>query len=393
MNVKWNIRLIYIYTFMIGTVFVLPIIIPYYRDSIGLSYRDFLIGEAVFAAVIILMEVPSGWMSDVWSRKKTLIIGCGFAFIGYGIMTQANDLYTAILGQAIIGIGVACNSGTVTSLLYDSLAMKGREDLYQKLEGKRHGISLYAVAIGSVIGGIVYQYDVKLPLYLDMATIAIAMLCACLITEPERVKRAAETHPLRDMLITMKYALHGHKEIAGIILVSTILFCSTKMYMWSQQPYMDYIGIPVDYFGYIIASGFILSGVAGHFGHHIKHSFSNRQVIGGLVVYMVLATAFAIMFPVAPAIIFVLAIAPVWGFGFPFVQAAINKHADPARRATILSTLGLLISLSFIPTSLLLGWISDEFSILYGLGYLAFQLAMLSVGGLWLWSANTKKKN
>ena len=235
MSLKLQIRLIFIYTFMTHTVFLLPVIMPFYQDYIGLGFRELMIGEAVFAAVIITMEVPSGWLSDIWSRRKTLIVGCGFAAAGYAIIMTASGFWQAVLGQAVIGIGVACNSGTVTSLLYDTLATKGKEHLYQRLEGKRHAMGLYAVATASVIGGILYQFDGRLPITLDILTLLLAMGCATFLIEPERIKRAAEKTPLHDMITTMKYALHGHKEIAGIIMVSTILFCSTKMFMWRNN--------------------------------------------------------------------------------------------------------------------------------------------------------------
>jgi MFS family permease len=350
-----------------------------------------MIGEAVFAAVIIAMEVPSGWLSDIWSRRKTLIVGCGFAAAGYAIIMTANGFWQAVLGQAVIGIGVACNSGTVTSLLYDTLAAKGKEHLYQRLEGKRHAMGLYAVAAASVIGGILYQFDGRLPIMLDIITLVIAMGCAAFMVEPERIKRAAEKTPLHDMIITIKYALHDHKEIAGIIMVSTILFCSTKMFMWAQQPYMQYVGISTDYFGYIMAAGFLFGGFVGHFGHKIRHPLSNRMMIGFLVGLCYSLSIFAALVTHQTAIICILLISGVWGFGFPFVQNAINKYADPARRATILSTLGLLISLMFIPASIILGWLTDEFSIRHGLIYLAAQLAFIAIIGFLLWARGVKK--
>ena len=393
MNLKRQIFLVNLYSFCIHTIFVLAIIIPYYQNQIGLSFHEFMIGEAVFAGVIIAMEVPSGWMSDVWSRKGTLIVGTLFAIVGYTTMLHADNLPTAILGQAITGVGVAFNSGTITSILYDSLAMKGKEHLYQRLEGKRHGIGLYAIAIASVIGGILYQIDPYLPLKLDVATLFVALGGIFFIVEPDRIKKEAEHHPIKDMLMTMKYALYGHKEIAGIIIVSTVLFCSTKLYMWTQQPYMQFVEIPTSWFGYIIAGGFLFGGLMGQFGHKIQLNISNRHMLMMLTAIPVLATIGAIILPFQSSIIFILMVSGVWGFGFPFVQNAINKHADPARRATILSSLGLLISIMFIPSGLILGWLEENISIQAGLSYIAIQLGVLSIIGFWLWNRGSKKSS
>lgn len=391
MSLKRLIFLVNLYTFCVGTIFILPVIIPYYNDHLGLTFQQFMIGEAVFAAVIIAMEIPSGWMSDVWNRKYTLMIGCATALAGYTCMLFATGFYSAVLAQAILGVGVACNSGTVTSILYDSLVAKGKEHLYQRLEGKRHAIGLYAVAIGAIGGGILYQIDGRLPLALDVMTLTMALIVASLLIEPERIKRVALHNPLKDMYETVRYALHGHKEIGGIIIVSTVLFCTTKMVMWTQQPYMQFVNIPTAWFGYIIAGGFLFGGVMGQFGHRWNHNLSNRHMIMILTGMVIGLMVLAMIFQIQPFIVCVLMVSGVWGFGFPFVQNAINKHADPARRATILSTLGFLISLMFIPASVMMGFLDEQYSIIYAMGYLVVQLLMLSSIGFYLWAKGTRE--
>lgn len=386
MKTKHFIFLINFYTFCVGTVFILPVMIPYYQDHLGLTFRQFLIGEAVFAAVVIAMEVPSGWLSDVWSRKRTLLLGCGTAMTGYSLLLTADSFASAVLAQATLGIGVAFNSGTVTSLLYDTLAERDKVHLYRRLEGKRHGVGLYAVACGAVIGGFLYAYDMRLPLVFDIGSLICAFIAVLFMPEPDRVKRGAQANPLSDMIETVRYALHGHKEIAGIILVSTVLFCTTKMALWVQQPYMQLVDIPVQWFGAIIACGFVFGGTMGHFGHKFEPPVTNKFMLKFLVGFVAVCMTIAVAMPHYLSIALILMISGVWGFGFPFVQNAINKHADPARRATILSTLGLLVSVLFIPFSLMAGYLEEHYSILHTIGYLAMQLVVMTSFGFWLWA-------
>lgn len=390
MNVRLNIRLVYFYVFCVNTIFVLPVLLPFFQNQLGLTFQQLLMGEALFAAVVIAMEVPSGWMSDVWSRRGTLMVGCVFGFISFVGMMFATDFWAVMFFMAMMGVGVACNSGTVTSIIYDSLAMKGREDLYQQLEGKRHAISLYSVAFAAAAGGLMYQFHPKLPLLLDAGTELAAFVCAFFITEPTRIKRAVQKNPLHDMWLTMKYAMHGHKEIAGIIIVSTVLFCTTKMAMWAQQPYMQFVDIPTVWFGFIMATGFLFGGTIGFFGHRFNHNLSNRHMIMTLVGVSACALLFGVIYHGYYSIVSILLLSGIWGFGFPFVQNAINKYADPARRATILSTLGLLISLMFIPASLMMGYLDEKFSILHALAYIVAQLLILSAIGFALWARGTK---
>lgn len=137
-----NIRLINLYTVCTNMLFILPVIIPYYK-TIGLTFQQFLMGEAVFSAIVLLSEVPTGWISDTFQRKTSLMVGLLFGVAGFATLIMADGFWTATAGQGLIGVCVAMNSGSVTAILYDSLLQEGRAGEYRRLEGKRHAISLY----------------------------------------------------------------------------------------------------------------------------------------------------------------------------------------------------------------------------------------------------------
>src|SRR5690606_15976657 len=86
MRMERNIRILEALVGMRGMVFILPVMIPFYRDQMGLGFSDFMIAESVFAATIVLCEVPTGWISDIWRRKNTLMLGMAFITAGFGLM-------------------------------------------------------------------------------------------------------------------------------------------------------------------------------------------------------------------------------------------------------------------------------------------------------------------
>ena len=53
----------------------------------------------------------------------------------------------------------------------------------------------------------------------------------------------------------------------------------------------------------------------------------------------------------------------LFGLANPRVNDAINMRVSSERRATILSTKNLLVQLFFIPSSLLIGWVNEAYSI------------------------------
>lgn len=380
-----NERKIYAHTLFTHMVFFLPVIIPYYH-SIGLSFRDFLIGEAIFSAVVFACEVPSGWVSDVWSRRTTLVLGGLFGVAGYSLLMNADSLFTACLSQGIIGVAVALNSGTNTAILYDGLQEEGRIEEYRKMDGTRHAIGLYGVAVASAIGAFVFTIHPKLPLVLDMSALICAMIAISLAREPKRYTQSVEKNLFHDMWSTMKYALHGHKEVAGIIILSAVMLCATRLMMWAQQPYLEQAGLPVQWFGLVLAGAYIFGGFLGQHSHRIEHIGTNRAALSMML--FVLITACVVLgagVGVMVAIALFLTGTVAYACGQPRINNAINNNVGPERRATVLSSASLMVHILFIPSSLAVGYVSEHTNLHGSLFFIAGELMVLGFFALWLW--------
>jgi len=135
-----NIRLLNIFTMCVNAVFCLPIILPFYQDHLGLTFHDFLIGESVFAAMMILLDVPTGWLADQWGRKKTLISGAFVFGLGILALYYSIGFWTVILAQGVVGIGSSLMTGANSALLYDSLLAAKREAEFRQKEGFRFAL-------------------------------------------------------------------------------------------------------------------------------------------------------------------------------------------------------------------------------------------------------------
>ena len=69
-----NIPLLYGFSFFDQFMIVIALWVPYLATQ-GIGMRQFMELQAVFAIVILSGEVPSGLLSDLWGRKKTLLLG------------------------------------------------------------------------------------------------------------------------------------------------------------------------------------------------------------------------------------------------------------------------------------------------------------------------------
>ncbi len=364
MRLKRNIFLMNAQTTFSSALFILPVLLPYYRDQVGIGFKELLIIDAILAAVILILEIPSGWIADIWQRKHVIIAGSFFKLLCNCALLLAHDFTTVVIATSFLGIGISLHSGTNASMIYETLLSKNKECLFSKLEGKRIALSLYALAISGIIGGLVYPIHHLLPLVISVITMLIALVCSCLLDEPERYKKTPEHHPIKDMLITMKYALHGHTKVAFIIFFSAALICSTKVIMWTQQPYYIELGIPETWFGFLAAIGMIIGGVSSQTSHLLDGKISNNKSLAlfwGIVFVVCIIAAIKVSW--LGVVLLAFGGKAIFGAARPRVYEAINNQVSSARRATIFSTQNLMVSLLYIPLSTAMGVVSGAWGL------------------------------
>lgn len=343
--------------------FIMAIIIPYVTLHKGMTLTQFMLSEAIFAVTIILFEIPSGWVSDIWRRKGTLIAGMGITAIGLTIMVLSNEFFLWTFGQILMGVGLSFASGTDTSLIYDSLAEEGKIHLYKKQAGRLVGICMGICGVATLMGGYLYTIHPDLPLALSVLTVSLAIIPLCFIKEPEREKQTVQGHPLRDMQQTINYALK-HKEVFGFILLTGILFASTKVGMWLQQPYYQHIGINEAHFGWFMALGMLTAWVTAEGADWLEKRFGLRQVL----VYgcYVLPTVIFLLvtqgeYPVLAVLL--ACCSGLYGAAKPLISHAIHARIRSGRRATIQSTAMLARQLVFVILGPSIGAISENYGV------------------------------
>ncbi|HYV65600.1 MAG TPA: hypothetical protein VE964_05115, partial [Myxococcales bacterium] len=79
-----NVRLLYGFSFFDPFMIVIPVWVPYLATQ-GITMRQFMELQAVFAIVILCGEVPSGLLSDLWGRKKTLLLGAALKAVSFSL--------------------------------------------------------------------------------------------------------------------------------------------------------------------------------------------------------------------------------------------------------------------------------------------------------------------
>jgi hypothetical protein len=373
--VRRNVRLLMLHNALHSMLFVLPVLVPYYKDVIGLGFREFLIGEVAFSSVIVLMEVPAGWLADVGQRRLVLTAGSLAEVAGFFLLYDAHNFPQALFAQASLGVAVGLVSGTNTAMLYDTLLSYRLQKRFRRLEGLRMATGLYVVGLASLAGGFLYALNPRLPLLLGMAVYMAAALAAFLMIEPERHRREAK-HPLRDFVVTVKLALHGHPDIGALVIFCGVLFGMTQAGFWVQQPYWLARGVDAHWFGALALAGFTLAGLASHHGHRLESRLRRQTAFIAVLTGVAGSYLVSGVLPGLWSIPFLYASSVAYGFGMPLVQDVINARIDSSRRASIISTVSLAGRLMFIPIGAAVAQMSRSLGIDWTVSAMGLTLAV-----------------
>src|SRR5215468_2656749 len=98
---------------------VIPVWVPYLATQ-GITMRQFMELQAVYAVVILCGEVPSGLLSDLWGRKKTLLLGATLKALGFSLLPLWTSYEGFLFYHLMMGIALSLISGGDVALLYDS---------------------------------------------------------------------------------------------------------------------------------------------------------------------------------------------------------------------------------------------------------------------------------
>ncbi len=137
------------------TVPLYPLYALLFADS-GLSGAEISGLFAIWSAVALLTEVPSGAVADRFSRRGCLVAGGVLQAAGYAAWVLLPTFPGFALGFVLWGLGGALVSGAEEALLYDGLAAAGAARQYAQVNGWVNAAELLAQLPAAVLATVLY---------------------------------------------------------------------------------------------------------------------------------------------------------------------------------------------------------------------------------------------
>jgi MFS transporter, DHA3 family, tetracycline resistance protein len=342
----------------------------------GLSPLQLVLVGTTLELTVLLCEVPTGIVADVYSRRLSIIIG--FFIVGLGFLLEGllPLFWTILLAQLIWGMGYTFTSGSRQAWLSDEIGEGPANQAFIKANKFSLGGSLAGMLLAILIG----SRQINLPI-LASGGLFILLAGVLSLSMPEHGFRPAareKRNSYQQMWQTFRRGLRTVRQRPRLVTILGMglfygLYSEGFDRLWVKHM-LGRFALPgflgnndIAFFGLLMASGMLLAILATVLIEK-RLDTSQPHLIGRLM--------FGITIGIA-ALIVLFAWSPVLGLSIgaylllwalrnltgPLTDAWVNQRLDPEVRATVLSMNGQVDAIGQITGGPLIGLVANLVSV------------------------------
>lgn len=352
----------------------------------GLTITEIAILLAFWSATAIVLELPSGALSDHFDRRWLLVAAPlikALTFVCWGLAGGNFWLYG--LGFLFWSIGQALFSGSKEALLYERLEAVGREAEYDRMLGRDHAANQLGIGLGALFGGFVAYYSMEATLWLCLPPLLLGA-AAALVLEDTRSGRSHQPDSEEPQpgyfghFLAAAGEFRRHASIRFLTLyVAGGLIVLDILEEFDQLFYLA-ISLPVWAFGiadFAVLGVHALASVAAH-------RLAGRPALGWILpvvagLMLLAASLMGSILGLVPLILAYVTVAPA----YVLAEAKFQQEMEGRSRATTTSALVVAQNVTGIALTLALGWLADLIGILPAYGWAGVYLLVFGVWALW----------
>jgi MFS family permease len=356
--------------------FYYPIFAVLFADF-GVSPEQFAILNALWAASIVIFEVPSGALADQWGRRRLVVLSAWLmviemlllciAPIGGGAVTFA--FFAA--NRVISGLAEACCSGADESLIYDAIPSEGRHDAWTQILARLMRWQSITFMLVALVGAATYSPDfmrqipglsdvsretcLRIPLWLNfimaLATVwASRRFIDTRTPAPSANVGAIIRGSFQQMHTAGRWILQSPAATA-LILTGLLYDSALRLFYTVSSNYYRLLGIPESNNGLILAGSSIMGIGTAVIVEKLVGRLQPSQNLGLVAAFILIGlTGIAAQITAWHGWAGVLFVVPFWlamrSLHY-FLSQYLHRVSPSENRATILSFKGLAMNLAY----------------------------------------------
>jgi MFS family permease len=368
-----NIKKLAFFNFCIEFKFYSPILVIVLVNYTG-KYLQAMSILAVMSIAVVIMEFPTGLLSDAIGRKKTMIIGAFCNVLALFLWSCFPYYGIFLTGAFIFGTATALFSGNNEALLFDSLKNVDLQKEYHAYLGRTNSTLQIALALTSIMGAFIATWSIRLVLFLSIVPQIIALITAFSIIDPGNRAEISNTKELFTHAITAFTKTFKNRKLLLLILARGLNDAFSGS---SYQLQAAFIGglWPLWAVGIIRACSNILGAASFYFSDVVLKHLTKRTILIISNLYGRVSAVAALLLNRFISPILLASSSAFFGMSFVANSALMQEEFTDEERATMGSIVSLFGSIILSLISIAVGYIADKLTVRNSL--LVIQLFML----------------
>lgn len=348
----------------------------------GISVAEIGMLLAFWSASAILLEMPSGALSDHFDRRWLLVAAPllkALTFVCWGL--AGGNFWFYGLGFLFWSAGQALQTGTRESLLYERLAFAGRSAEFDRILGRDNAAEGLGIGAGALIGGFVAQFAMGWAIWLSIPPLLIGSVLALGLHDSRRDRTAETGEAPAGYFSHFADALGEFRRHADLRFVTIYMAAGLIVFeLLEEFDHLYYLAVSVPIWAWgLLAAGvelvYALASIAAHRLAGRPWLAWALPLLGGTL--LVIASLGHNPWYVLVLELAYVVIAPVT----VLAEARFHHIMDGRSRATTTSALVMCENIAGIGATLLFGFLAQWLGILPAYGWAG--LAMVPVA-LWV---------
>ncbi len=338
----------------------------------GLSNLEAFAANAFFTAGMVLFEVPTGIVADMWGRRASFLLGTitlATSTLLYVLLWQVQaPFWQWAVVSVLLGLGFTFFSGATEAWLVDALQATGYDGSLEAVFGRGQVMTGIAMLAGSVAGGFLAQAtNLGVPFVLRAVILLVMFGVAFILMRDIGFTPKRDGRPVIEVKRIWSESIQYGWRIPAVkyLMLAGLFTGGVGIYVfYALQPYLlDLFGNPEAY-GIAGLAAAVLAGsniAGGLLAARVRKMFRLRT--SAILAAEVVGAAAILLMGVLQQFWVVLGLVVLSGLisasATPIRQAYLNGLIPSTQRATILSFDSLMSSTGGVFAQPALGRVAD----------------------------------
>jgi len=348
-----------------------------FMTELGFDAAAVGVMAAAYSALVPLLELPTGILADRWSRRGVLILSSVAITLGALFGGLSQNVTTYVISALLFGVYVACYSGTLDSVVYDTvLEETGDGADFQRRLGRVQAVEAVALVISALAGGWVAGLLEPRVAYFLTVPFALASIGGYALFREPRLHRAAEPVALRRHLALTVRAVTRRGRLLPIVTLGVLAAVISQLVFEFGPLWLVALAVPAAAYGPYWAGLVSTLGFGGLLAGRLRldRPVNAWAAAGAMTVAALLLTADTGLVAVTAAQV---TLALLTGLAAIHVSAVLHDAVPSAIRSGVASGVSSLSWLAFLPVALGFGALSTAQGV-HRAGWMLVALAILA---------------